>query len=77
MDHSEDHNGGDQRKRRDRGPHSEGIQMTEVHLVILKGASKAIPDLHKRGIKILEQLGIEPRTSPMLREHYTTKPQPH
>ncbi|KAL6237788.1 hypothetical protein BDW75DRAFT_203128, partial [Aspergillus navahoensis] len=24
-----------------------------------------------------EQLGIEPRTSPMLREHYTTKPQPH
>ncbi|KAL5046566.1 hypothetical protein BDW71DRAFT_181899 [Aspergillus fruticulosus] len=25
----------------------------------------------------MEQLGIEPRTSPMLREHYTTKPQPH
>ncbi|KAL4880972.1 hypothetical protein BJY04DRAFT_69391 [Aspergillus karnatakaensis] len=27
--------------------------------------------------KKVEQLGIEPRTSPMLREHYTTKPQPH
>ena len=27
--------------------------------------------------KKMEQLGIEPRTSPMLREHYTTKPQPH
>ena len=27
--------------------------------------------------KNVEQLGIEPRTSPMLREHYTTKPQPH
>ncbi|KAL4951504.1 hypothetical protein BDW69DRAFT_169855 [Aspergillus filifer] len=26
--------------------------------------------------KNVEQLGIEPRTSPMLREHYTTKPQP-
>ena len=25
----------------------------------------------------MELRGIEPRTSPMLREYYTTKPQPH
>ena len=79
MDHSENHDGGDRRERRDRSPHSEEIQRTEVHLGILKGSLKRDPrsSQKKEKEKKVEQLGIEPRTSPMLREHYTTKPQPH